>query len=172
MWLRVPCMALGALTMINASTAVVQAQGGSQTFHIMGVFVGAVWFGFGAYGGLPLVGTVRPWTPPTDSKAMTDSYRAGLRTMRRRKWAMWASQPIFVLSVVLLTQYFGHDHMDTISFLTVIPVFASFFVYWLSRCPRCGYGFFALSKTRASLLKGTENCRHCGLHLNADKMQA
>lgn len=169
-WVRIPCMIFGSVCVFNAGFALVQPQGQSPAFLLGGIVVGAVWFAFGFYGGLPLINTVRDWSPSVDTNDLTESSRSGLRTMRWRKWAMWASEPIFGLTILLLVQRYGVTHAETIFFSLAIPMIALIMVYWLSRCPRCGYGFFADSTNRAAFLKRTKVCSHCGLRLNADKV--
>lgn len=58
-----------------------------------GLLVGGIWFGFGYYGGLPLVDTVSYWQPPDIPNEINNYHRQGILVLRRRKWAMWASIP-------------------------------------------------------------------------------
>jgi hypothetical protein len=51
--------------------------------------------------------------------------------------------------------------------IVAAPTFTIAVHYVLSLCPRCGYGFNALSKTRAAGLMLTSTCRNCGLSLSA-----
>ena len=135
-----------------------------------GILVGGAWFALGKLGGLPLVDTVRDWHPPVTPEIVTQLHRRGLLVMRRRRWIMWLSclgVPIVAPLVIA-----AHSHVGQIG-LTVmvlgVPMAAFTLRYYLSRCPRCGYGFFARSRSRAATLGVGTSCRHCGLSLYAYK---
>lgn len=138
---------------------------GVTTFGVLGgLLVGGVWFAFGYYGGLPLFDTVSDWQPPRNNEEITESHRRGLSTLRRRKWLMWASTPIFFVLAGLLMPWFIQIKQAGAGFLLIaVMIFMMQFHYHLSRCPRCGYGFFAGSTRRAALMEPRKYCAHCGL---------
>ena len=60
-------------------------------------------------------------------------------------------------------------HPELAVFLLGVPLAFINFRYYLSRCPRCGLGFFTRSASRAALLRRGNICGHCGLSLYAYK---
>jgi hypothetical protein len=140
---------------------------------IGGVIVGSAWFAFGKYGGLPLAGTVANWRPPSGSDAVDERHRRGLLAIRRRKWATWAAIPVALAAMpLLMPSVMRIGHPELIALVVGVPLGAVNLRYLLSRCPRCGFGFFARSTSRAALLWQTRTCAHCGLSIDALKRQA
>ena len=168
-WLRYPCMAFGALNVVQA----LRYSGEHELFMaIGGVLVGGGWFAFGWYGGMPLVSTVSDWRPRTAPGEITEMHREGLRAIRRRLWMSWAAIPIaFALMALLVPVLAPRGQAGLIVLIAGVPLFFVQARYYLSRCPRCGYGFFARSVRRAAFLKGTSACWHCGLARDADKVR-
>jgi hypothetical protein len=135
-----------------------------------GVLIGGAWFGFGFYGGLPLVGTVREWRPAATPNEVNDMHRQGLLVMRQRRLIMWASVPCAVaVAVVLIPVLIQTDEPGLIVLILGVPLAIINFRYFLSRCPRCGYGFFTRSTSRAATINLKKACGHCGLSLYAYK---
>lgn len=138
--------------------------------------VGGAWLAFGLYGGLPLINTVDEWHPPANPYEVTDMQRKGLLVMRRRRWAAWAIVPgFFVLAPLLVPVLIRAGQPGLVVLILGLPIAIINARYLLSRCPRCGYGFFTGSTHRASMLavarpfRLTGSCRHCGLGLYAYK---
>jgi ribosomal protein S27AE len=158
-------MAFGILNVIGG---IVSSNFQAISFpFIVGLLVGGIWFAFGYYGGLPLVNTVYDWQPPNIPNEITDCHRQGLLVLRRRKRIMWASVPCyFVVGAILMPwlEKLGHPDVGFILIATVMAII--FFRYYLSRCPRCGYGFFAGSTNRAALIHRRNYCAYCGLSLD------
>lgn len=166
MWLRLFCMVFGLAIVVAALL------GGSRRQLIVplgGTFVGAIWFTFGLYGGLPLVDTVKEWRPAV-SDQVDDMHLQGLLVMRRRRWMMWATIPFLFGITPLLIGQFGRIGQPELAILALgIPAALVNLRYQLSRCPRCGYGYFAASPNRAAFLWTRKACAHCGLSLTAYK---
>jgi hypothetical protein len=137
---------------------------------IAGFLVGSAWFAFGFYGGLPLVNTVHEWRQSANPHEVTDMERKGLLVMRGRRWAAWATVPgFFLLGFLLVPVLIRLGQPGLVVLILGVPVAIINYRYLLSRCPRCGYGFFARSTHRAAMLALTRTCRHCGLGLYAYK---
>lgn len=132
--------------------------------------IGGAWFAFGLYGGLPLVNTVHEWHPAANPHEVTDMQRKGLLVMRGRRWAAWATLPGFLLLGSLLVPVLIPAGQPGLLLLIIgVPLAIINARYILSRCPRCGYGFFARSTHRAAMLVPTRTCRYCRLGLYAYK---
>ena len=135
---------------------------------IGGVLVGSIWFAFGMYGGLPLVDTVRDWHPSVSNTEINEMHRQGLLVMRRRKWIAWIAMPgSLAAASLLLPLLIPYGHPELIVLLVGVPLVFINFRYYLSRCPRCGLGFFTLSASRAAFIRRKPICGHCGLALHA-----
>ena len=162
---RYLCMTFGILNVIGGLTSSYSQAGYFPM--IAGLLVGGVWFGFGYYGGYPLVDTVSEWQPPNIPDEITNYHRQGILVLRRRKWTMWASVPCyFVVGAMLMPWFIKQGHPE-IGFIPIAAVMAVvFYRYYLSRCPRCGYGFFTGSTSRAALIRPRRHCAHCGLSLD------
>src|SRR5947208_172260 len=147
--IRVVCMIFGGYTVLGAIHSWVY-EAHPQSFMIAGgIIVGAAWFGLGAYGGLPLVNTAPRSSQELGSEALTERERRGLVVLRNRKWLAWLSLPAALamgpLVAQLPPQYCGLGVLGVGVMVAILNL-----CHWLSRCPRCGYGFFALSKGRAT----------------------
>ena len=165
--LRYPCMIFGLATI---ASCIAHARAHDLFMLVGGLLVGGAWFAFGMYGGLPLVGTVDDWHPPADSTAIEDMHRRGLLVMRRRKWLTWLAAPgalVVGVSLMPLLRQVGQPQLVVL--LMLGPLAFVNYRYYLSRCPRCGYGFFTRSTNRAALLRRGKACGHCGLSLLAFK---
>ncbi len=138
-------------------------------FRLLGEFlVGSAWFSFGLYGGLPLVSTVSEWELATEPD--TNMHRRGLLVMRRRRWMIYASIPCaLAIAVALIPVLIQAGEPGLIVLILGIPLAIINLRYFLSRCPRCGYGFFTTSMSRAAIIKQRKTCGHCGLSLYAYK---
>jgi hypothetical protein len=138
---------------------------------LVGAFlVGGAWFAFGYYGGLPLVDTVDDWHPPVTPNAVEEMHKRGLRVMRRRRWIVWAALPGgLALAALILSILAPTGHPEFVVLILAPPLAIINGRYYLSRCPRCGLGFFTRSRSRAALLRESKKCGHCGLPLNAYK---
>ena len=93
-------------------------------------------------------------------------YGPGLRTIRKRRWCLWAEILIY-LPAMMVTMKIAP------TFRALAVVFVIWFILlWivvgysaLARCPRCGNYFHMHGMTLLYLRK----CLHCQLHLTADK---
>ena len=162
-WVRYSCMMFG-LACIMGSIAYAPRH---DIFMLVGsLLVGGGWFAFGKYGGLPLVDTVVDWHPSAAPGAIEDMHRQGLLVMRRRRWMVWTAIPgAFGVAALLIPLLMQSGHPELIVLLLGVPVALINFRYYLSRCPRCGLGFFTTSASRAALLRRGNTCGHCGLSL-------
>lgn len=140
--------------------------GGDAVFAIAGVLIGVVWLAFGLYGGYPLVDTVPRWSPPDDRESIRESDCAGLAVIRKRKRIVWATVPIaFVLVALFMPLVLRGGKPQWLLLGVAPPMLFVYFRYQLSRCPRCGFGFFARSTNRAAPLRSGSTCATCGLTL-------
>ena len=166
-WARCLCMAFGIANVLGGIASV--AYSDEPVFSVLGgLLVGGVFFAFGKYGGLPLLTTVHEWHPPSTPDEVTEMHRSGLLVMRRRRLAMWASYPgALIVAPLVIAALFEVGQPGLGVLLIGVPMAILMFRYVLSRCPRCGYGFFALSKKRATTFGFGRRCRQCGLSLYA-----
>jgi hypothetical protein len=168
-WARYLCMGFGVLIIAGALDSVRSAP--LDLFALLGsLLIGGAWFAFGLYGGLPLVSTISEWHPPTTPNEVNDMHRRGLLVMRSRKWIMWISVPCGLAIIVILIPILIEAGEPGLTVLIVgIPLAIISLRYLLSRCPRCGYGFFTRSRSRAASIYVKKACGHCGLSLYAYK---
>ncbi len=169
-WFRYPCIGFGVLIILVGIKELVQSLT-LDMFYLLGAFlVGGAWLAFGLYGGLPLVDTLRDWHPVATSDEINDMHRQGLLAMRRRRWIMWASVPCALAVAVVLIPVLIQARQPGLTVLVLgVPLAIITFRYFLSRCPRCGYGFFTRSTSRAATINLKQACGHCGLSLYAYK---
>ena len=169
-WLRYSCMAFG---LANVVAGITYGTGQRDVFMTAGgLLVGGAWFAFGKYGGLPLVDTVADWHPPATPDEVSDMHRRGLLVMRRRRWMLWAAFPgTLAVAPLLMSLLMRAGMLELTVLLLGAPLALINFRYALSRCPRCGFGFFARSTSRAAMLWLwlRRTCAHCGLSLHAYK---
>jgi ribosomal protein S27AE len=164
---RYACMIFG---LANVAGSIAYTSRQDMFMLIGGLLVGGGWFAFGKYGGLPLVSTVADWRPPSSSGEIEEIHRQGLLVMRRRRWIVWAAIPgTFVVAALLIPLLMQGGHPEIIVLLLGVPLAFISFRYYLSRCPRCSFGFFTRSASRAALLRLRNTCGHCGLSLYAYK---
>ena len=151
-WFRFLCMTFGLANIIGGIVSTVFYK--LDIFILLAAFlVGGAWFMFGKYGGLPLVDTVREWHPVSNPDEVNEMHCRGLLVMRRRKWLMWLSVPsAFVVAVFVISVLMQINQPELIVLLLGVPLAIIGFRYGLSRCPRCGYGFFTRSTNRAAML--------------------
>lgn len=172
-WIRYACMAFGATNMAAAAPSAAHRGDIGMFMLVGGLVVGGVWFAFGWYGGLPLVSTVADWQPPAAPDEVNEMHVRGLLVMRRRRWMMWATSPVVLaMAAALMPLLMPTRHPEWIVLILAVPMCLLGFPYGLSRCPRCGYGFFARSTSRAALFGYGNACHHCGLPLDAYKGHA
>jgi hypothetical protein len=163
-------MAFGTLNVVQCVRYGLTA--GDLFMPIAGILVGGVWFAVGWYGGLPLVATVDDWRPPAAPDEVSATHRQGLLVMRRRRWLTWASVVVWLVGGLALAVWLDHPRYSPIALIVLgVPIVVVQLMYRLSRCPRCGYGFFARGKGRAAFLTRGHACRQCGLSLTAYKDQ-
>src|SRR5574341_1420032 len=159
---RYACMIFG---LANIAGSIAYANRQNMFMLIGGLLVGGGWFAFGKYGGLPLVNTVADWRPST-SGAIDEMHRQGLLVMRRRRWTVWATVPAtFAVAALLIPLLMQTGHPELVVLLLGVPLAFISLRYYLSRCPRCGLGFFTRSTSRAALIRLSNTCGHCGLSL-------
>jgi hypothetical protein len=141
---------------------------GVPAFQVLGgILVGGAWFYFGYYGGLPLIDTVEEWRPPVNREEVTEPQREGLAVLRRRRWMMWASIPgYFIVMGSTMRWLMKSGQLGACFLLVGVAMAIIHFRYYLSRCPRCGFGFFAGSTKRYAILHRTTFCVECRLSLD------
>jgi len=162
---RLGCMIFGGGCIVDAVAQGIQHDGFSL---FAGLAVGSVWFAFGKYGGLPLVDTVAEWHAGGDPESVAQVHKDGLLVMRQRRLLMWISIPsAFLVFFLVGSQLQRLGHPEIVLLLLVVPLGFIHFRYYLSRCPRCGFGFFTTSKSRAAFIRRRKSCGHCGLSLYA-----
>lgn len=161
---RYLCMAFG---LANIVASIVLAPKRDAFMLIGGLLVGSAWFAFGKYGGLPLFDTVHNWQPPGDSAESAQKLRQGLLVMRRRRWMTWISLPVAFGTMALIVPVLIPYGQPQLALLLIgVPLAVIQLRYYLSRCPRCGFGFFTKSTSRAAMIRRGKACGHCGLSLN------
>ena len=166
-WVRYACMVFG---LANIIVSIAYAGPGNVFMLVGGLLVGGAWFAFGKYGGSPLVDTVADWHPPTAPDAVNEMHRRGLLVLRRRRWMMMAAVPAaLAIAPLLISPLMRSGQPEVTVLLLGVPLAIINFRYLESRCPRCGYGFFAGSTSRGALLRLRKTCAHCGLSLHAYK---
>jgi len=168
-FVRYFCMLFG---LVNIAAVIAFSARQDMFMLIGGILGGSAWFAFGWYGGLPLVETVVGWHPPANSAAVDEMHRQGLKVMRHRKWVAWLAIPGALAATALLMPLLMQSTQPELVLLIVgVPIAFVNCRYYLSRCPRCGFGFFTKSVSRAALIRQRNTCGHCGLSLSADKKQ-
>jgi len=168
-WARYLCMAFGVACVVGGIGSL-RSSPLDLSPLLGGVLIGGAWFAFGLYGGLPLVNTLRKSHPAITADEVNNQHRRGLLVMRWRRWIMWASvPPALIVASVLIPVLIKAGQPGLVLFVLGVPLAIINFRYLLSRCPRCGYGFFTRSKSRAATLNIRKACGHCGLSLYAYK---
>ncbi len=169
--LRIACMVFGALNLLGlVLQLILEPFPEALTIGVLGVLVGGACFAFGWYGGLPLFETVSGWTPPADPTVITAGHRAGLRLMRRWWWQqfMVPMAALVLCGLLVMPSLMAWGHPEA-AMLVLVPAGIFSLRYVLSRCPRCGFGFFTRSTSRAAFIRRLQACGHCGLPLDAWK---
>lgn len=168
-WIRYLCIAFGVAIIVGGIDSLRSSS--LDLFSLLsGFLIGGAWFAFGLYGGLPLVNTVREWCPAATPDEVNNQHRRGLLAMRRRRWIMRASFPGVLIVAFFLIPVLMKAGQPKVAVLVLgVPLAIISFCYFLSRCPRCGYGFFTRSSSRAATVNLRKACGHCGLSLYAYK---
>jgi hypothetical protein len=167
-WIRYLCMAFAIANIFGGISAALYER--DLFILLVALLIGGAWFAFGKYGGLPLVETVSQWRPAVKSNEITELHLQGLLVMCRRRWFMLASIPsTFSAAFLLFPLLMRISQPQLILFVLAVPIVIFQLRYWLSRCPRCGYGYFTRSECRAATLWPSTTCGHCHLSLYAYK---
>jgi hypothetical protein len=87
--------------------------------------------------------------------------------MRRRRVTQWLAIPATILLIAACASLVIGSGREPLLLLLALPLLIITFQYQLSRCPRCAYGFFTKSTSRAAALHRQMSCGHCGLSLDA-----
>lgn len=91
---------------------------------------------------------------------------AGLRSIRRRRLLLWLVIASYLPEVWITLTLTGSDAaMAAVFALWCLVLWNAVVLVVFSRCPRCG-NYFHLKGVLAVYLR---SCRHCGLHIFADK---
>ena len=94
------------------------------------------------------------------------TYGAMLAIIRRRRWYLWGLILIYMPATLTTLQWTQSYKATGIVFLIwFILLFITAGLAACSKCPRCGNNFHMRNSTLSFLRK----CRHCGLHILADK---
>jgi hypothetical protein len=167
-WLRYVCMAFGIACAISAFGLPNDPFVPNGLIVAGGIVIGVTWFAFGLYGGLPLFNTTSVWHPPASPDEVNSLHREGLLVIRRRRWLMWAAfaSMFTVLPFMALLLLPSDNGMYLIAGVWLLLLIITY-RYFLSRCPRCGFGFFTLSMHRAAPVWFRSSCAHCKLSLVA-----
>lgn len=94
------------------------------------------------------------------------SYRAGLKKVRRRRWFLWGVILAYVPAMMIAFESSNANRSAVITFVTWL-IFLCIAVGFacVVRCPRCGGSFHTHGPTFIPFRR----CVHCCLHVNADK---
>ncbi len=101
-----------------------------------------------------------------DTSSSPIAYKPLLAVIRRRRWYLWALIIVYMPASVLtlqLTQSYKATGLVLLIWLILLCTVVTLTA--IAKCPRCGDNFHM----RNSTLSYFRKCRHCGLHLCADK---
>src|SRR5262245_15511414 len=124
-WVGVACTVFGFANVIGAV-----ADASRMTFP--GIVIGGVWAAVGLKGGLPLFGATHA------DAAQSERVAEGLRSIRRRRRYTFMSSLAWLPLAVLILPRVPEKLLPTFLLLTALPLIATFSVWGLSACPRCG----------------------------------
>jgi hypothetical protein len=97
------------------------------------------------------------------------AYGPYLALIRRRRWYLWVLiliyMPVSVETLQLTQSYLATGIVFVLWFILLCIVVT---LTAIAKCPRCGLNFHM----RNSTLSYFRKCRHCNLHLCADKIAA
>lgn len=95
--------------------------------------------------------------------------KTDLALIRRRRWYLWSLILIYMpVSVGTLQLTQSYKATGIVLIIWVILLCISVTLTAVAKCPVCGNNFHMLNSTLSYFRK----CRHCGLHLCADKLAA
>lgn len=100
----------------------------------------------------------------SQNTALSNRIPKGLRTIRRRRLMAFLVPLAWLPVAATVLPRMPEKLLPTIFFLTATPIFAFFFIWTLSACPRCEQYFLSVLRFRpfASL----KRCHNCGLGLH------
>ncbi|GAM09435.1 hypothetical protein OR1_01714 [Geobacter sp. OR-1] len=94
-------------------------------------------------------------------------YKPMLAIIRRRRWYLWCLILIYMpLAVTTLQTTQSYKAFGVVFALWVILLCIAVTLTATAKCPKCGNNFHMRHSTLSYLRK----CRHCGLHICADKI--
>jgi hypothetical protein len=94
------------------------------------------------------------------------AYALMLAIVRRRRWYLWGLILIYMpVSVMTLQLTQSYKATGLVILIWVILLCIAVTLIAIAKCPRCGNNFHM----RNSSITFFRKCRHCGLHLCADK---
>jgi len=93
-------------------------------------------------------------------------YGSGLSSVRRQRWYLWGLIIVYLpatLTTLQLTQSYKATGAVFLIWLFLLCVAVTLAA--IVKCPQCGNSFHMYDST----LHFPRRCRHCGLHIRADK---
>jgi hypothetical protein len=104
-----------------------------------------------------------------DTSTITESYKPMLAVIRRRRWYLWVVIMVYMpVSVMTLQVTQSYKATAVVLLIWIIVLCIAVTLTAIATCPKCGNSFHMRNSTLSYLRK----CRHCGLHLCADKQAA
>ena len=96
----------------------------------------------------------------------TSIFGPGLGIIRRRRWYLWCLILVYLPATVTTLQRTQSLQATGFVFLIwLVLLCIAVALTAIAKCPQCGNNFHMYN----SSLHYPRKCRHCGLHLNADK---
>jgi len=151
-WVGVACTVFGFANIVGALA-------GPSEIMFPGVVIGSVWAAVGLKGGLPLFASA-----PQGVASLSEKIAQGLRTIRRRRIATFLCLLAWLPVAAVILPRTPERLLPTVFLVTALPVGASFAVWALSACPRCGRHFLAV--WRLGLSVSLSRCHACGVSLH------
>ena len=151
-WVGVVCAIFGLANIVGALA-------GPPELWFPGAVIGSVWAVLGFKGGPPLLESVRQGVTPE-----AERIARGLRTIRRRRIATFLCLLAWLPVAAGILPPAPERLLPTGFLVTALPVGASFAVWALSACPRCGRHFLAV--WRLGLSVSLSRCHACGVSLH------
>ncbi len=157
-WVRTLPRWGGAACAVFGFANIVSAVARPSEFTFPGIVIGSAWAAVGLKGGLPLFASAPSVVSSSEKIAQ------GLRTIRRRRLIAYLSLLAWLLIALAAFPQLPDEFIDTLFFVTVLPV-AAFFILWsLSACPRCDHSWFRMGWPRLS--DSLSRCHNCNLGLH------
>lgn len=104
-----------------------------------------------------------------DTSTVPVAFKPMLAVIRRRRWYLWGVIMVYMpVSVLTLQVTQSYKATAVVLLIWIIVLCIAVTLTAIAPCPRCGNSFHMRNATLSYFRK----CRHCGLHLCADKQRA